>query len=94
MGKTFTQGELEAIPQVLADTSDGLTGSKIGRILTTDTCINMSYVPVTVTGFASVFSREGARTIAELGHLGLQNLLKGFLHQQLHEIPVFRDPGL
>jgi len=33
MEKTFTQSELEAIAQALADTSDGLTGSEIGHIL-------------------------------------------------------------
>ena len=34
MEKTFTQSELEAIAQALADTEDGLTGSEIGHILT------------------------------------------------------------
>ncbi len=33
MEKTFSQSELEAIAQALADTSDGLTGSEIGHIL-------------------------------------------------------------
>jgi uncharacterized protein (TIGR02391 family) len=33
MEKTFTQSELEAIAQALADTTDGLTGSEIGHIL-------------------------------------------------------------
>jgi hypothetical protein len=31
--KTFTQSELEAIAQALADTSSGLTGSEIDHIL-------------------------------------------------------------
>src|SRR6202453_2502949 len=35
MEKTFSQSELEAIAQALADTSDGLTGSEIGHILAT-----------------------------------------------------------
>jgi uncharacterized protein (TIGR02391 family) len=35
MEKTFTQSELEAIAQALADTSEGLTGSEIGHILAT-----------------------------------------------------------
>ncbi len=35
MEKTFTQSELEAIAAVLADTSNGLTGSEIGHILAT-----------------------------------------------------------
>jgi len=33
MEKTFTQSELEAIAQALADTSNGLTGSEIGHLL-------------------------------------------------------------
>jgi uncharacterized protein (TIGR02391 family) len=33
MEKTFTQSELEAIAQALADTSEGLTGSEIGHLL-------------------------------------------------------------
>jgi uncharacterized protein (TIGR02391 family) len=33
MEKTFSQSELEAIAQALADTNDGLTGSEIGHIL-------------------------------------------------------------
>jgi len=33
MEKTFTQSELEAITQALADTSSGLTGSEIGHLL-------------------------------------------------------------
>jgi uncharacterized protein (TIGR02391 family) len=33
MERTFTQSELEAIAQALADTSSGLTGSEIGHIL-------------------------------------------------------------
>jgi len=35
MEKTFSQSELEAIAASLADTSDGLTGSEIGHILST-----------------------------------------------------------
>ena len=35
MEKRFSQSELEAIAAALADTSDGLTGSEIGHILST-----------------------------------------------------------
>jgi hypothetical protein len=35
MERTFSQSELEAIAQALADTSEGLTGSKIGHLLAT-----------------------------------------------------------